>query len=214
MTFAGWDEPGDLHPGDGLLYPAAAPRAALILAHGAGAGQRSRFLIDAARALAERGISVATFDFPYIRAGRKIPDKAPALEASWRQTIEAAGGDPRLAELPLFIGGKSMGGRMASHVAAQDPRRLRGVIFFGYPLRPPGQPAKRRDAHLPSITVPMLFLQGTRDEFGGAAEIRALLPNLNREAELYEAANADHSFRRADMAAVYDAAAGFIIRHR
>ena len=86
------------------------------------------------------------------------------------------------AALPLFIGGKSMGGRIASHVASQGVDDMRGLIFLGYPLHPPGRPDQRRDAHLPGITEPMLFVQGTRDQFGTADEIRALLPRLNPRA--------------------------------
>jgi uncharacterized protein len=110
--------------------------AALVLAHGAGAGQKSAWIVKAARALAERGISCATFDFPYISAGRKVPDKAPVLEHHWRTVLDDA--RATFSRLPLFIGGKSMGGRIASHVAAQGATDVRGVLFFGYPLHPPG----------------------------------------------------------------------------
>jgi predicted alpha/beta-hydrolase family hydrolase len=99
------------------------------------------------------------------------------------------------AGLPLFIGGKSFGGRMASHVAAQgNAGPLAGVVFLGYPLHPPGRPDQRRDAHLPSIAEPLLFVQGSRDTFGTAAEIRALLPTLQR-ATLHEVAEGDHGFK-------------------
>jgi uncharacterized protein len=179
------------------VYPAEAPFAALILGHGAGAGQTSAFMVRAASAIAERGITAATFDFPYIAAGRSVPDRAPVLEDAWRAAIAAA--RSRLGALPLFIGGKSMGGRIASQVASQDgpgqpPPGLAGLVFFGYPLHPPGKPNQRRDAHLPAIEEPMLFIQGSRDPFGTGDEIRGLLPALRR-ATLHEIAGGDHSFK-------------------
>ena len=175
------------------LYPTATPRAALILAHGAGAGQRSPFMVAAARALSSRGIAVATFDFPYMSARRRVPDRAPVLEQAWRDAI-AAWREQDQAGLPLFIGGKSMGGRIASHVAAQGDAGVRGLVFLGYPLHPPGKPAARRDAHLPSIAAPMLFVQGSRDAFGTTDEIRELLPRL-AHATLFEVPGGDHSFK-------------------
>jgi uncharacterized protein len=179
-------------------YPAGAPVAALVLAHGAGAGQRSRFMVQAARGLAARGLSTATFDFPYMASGRKVPDRTPILEAAWRDAVEAARG--AFPGLPLVIGGKSMGGRIASHVAAAGYPGLAGLVFLGYPLHPPGKPDQRRDAHLPSIAEPMLFVQGTRDAFGTADEIRDLLPRL-RSATLHEVAGGDHSFKIAGRGA-------------
>ena len=177
------------------VYSSDHAKAGLILAHGAGGGQKSRFMVDAGRALAERGITTATFDFPYMAEGRKVPDKAPVLEASWRHAIETARGHRAFTGLPLFIGGKSMGGRMASHIASQGVENIGGLIFLGYPLHPPGRPEQRRDAHLPAIEEPMLFVQGTRDLFGTADEIRALLPRLNSAAQLHEVTDGDHSFK-------------------
>jgi len=174
------------------LYRASQPTAALVLAHGAGAGQKSPFMVRVASGLASRGISTATFDFPYMTAGRRMPDKPPVLESSWRDAIADA--EQTFGTLPLFIGGKSMGGRIATHVAAQDAGHLRGVVLLGYPLHPPGKPQQRRDAHLPSVSTPMLFVQGTRDAFGTTAEIAALLPSL-RQATLHEVAGGDHSFK-------------------
>jgi predicted alpha/beta-hydrolase family hydrolase len=142
--------------------------------------------------MSRRGIHCATFDFPYMAAKRKTPDKAPVLEASWRAAIDRA--RERFGTLPLFIGGKSMGGRIASHVAAQGVPDLAGLFFLGYPLHPPGNPQKRRDEHLPSIGEPILFVQGTRDEFGTAEEIAALVPLL-QHATLYIVPDGDHSFK-------------------
>lgn len=171
-----------------------ADRALLILAHGAGAGSRHPFMVRIRRELEARDIRVVTFDFPYMASGRKVPDKAPVLEAAWREQIDGVRTDAEAARLPLFIGGKSMGGRMASHVAAQGVDGLSGLIFLGYPLHPPGKPAQRRDAHLPGIEEPMLFVQGERDEFGTEQEIRALLPRL-QHAALHVVPNGDHSLK-------------------
>lgn len=177
---------------DLTVYEAADPFAALILAHGAGAGQKSSWMVKAARALAERGVTCVTFDFPYITAGKKVPDRAPALEEHWRRMLEES--REKLKGLPIFIGGKSMGGRIASHIAAQGVTGVGGVIFFGYPLHPPGRPDQRRDAHLPEIKEPMLFVQGSRDTFGNEQEITGLLPSLQR-ATLHVIPGGDHSFK-------------------
>ena len=203
------------------VYSSDRATAGLLLAHGAGAGQQSRFMVETSRALAGRGITTATFDFPYITKGRSAPDKAPVLEAAWRDAIAAARADKAVAKLPLFIGGKSMGGRIASHVAAQGVEGIAGLVFLGYPLHPPGRPDTRRDAHLPAIKEPMLFVQGTRDEFGTSAEIRELLPRLNPNAALFEVADGDHSFKvrvkvtgrpqQAIIDEIYDQVAAFIL---
>jgi len=204
------------------VYPSDRAAAGLVLGHGAGGGQHSRFMVEAAKALATRGVTVATFDFPYIAEGRKVPDKAPVLETAWRAAIDAAKGHSAFAGLPLFIGGKSMGGRIASQVAAQHVDGIAGLVYFGYPLHPPGRPDQRRDRHLPDIREPMLFVQGTRDQFGTAQEIRELLPRLNDRATLFEVDDGDHSFtvrvkvagKKADavLAEIFDTAAGFIER--
>ena len=175
-----------------IVYSTSNPSAALILAHGAGAGQKSTWMVKAAKAISEQGVSCATFDFPYITAGRKVPDKAPVLEAHWRKVVDEA--RSKFKALPLFIGGKSMGGRIASHIASQGVEGITGLIFFGYPLHPPGQPEKRRDAHLPQIREPMLFIQGSRDTFGNEEEMKKLVPPLKR-AELHVIPGGDHSFK-------------------
>ena len=200
------------------VYPTENAHAGLILAHGAGAGQKSPFMVAAARALAARGIVTATFDFPYMAEGRKLPDKGPVLEDAWREAIADASARPAFAGLPLFIGGKSMGGRIASQAAAEGPLSISGLVFLGYPLHPPGKPTQRRDAHLPKIHVPMLFVQGGRDAFGSAAEIRELLPRLAPTTELYEIEGGDHSFKvparlgkpSAVMDGIFEAVATFI----
>lgn len=206
------------------VYPTDRASAGLVLAHGAGGGQMSSFVVRAARELAARAVTVATFDFPYMAAGRGVPDKPPVLEAHWRSVIEHVRGHEAFRGLPLFLGGKSMGGRIASQVAAAGVEGIAGLVFFGYPLHPPGRPQQLRDAHLPAIREPMLFIQGSRDEFGTAEEIRALLPRLNPSTELVEILDGDHSFktrqkvtgRKPDAALVdvFEAAAGFVMRRR
>jgi uncharacterized protein len=149
-------------------------------------------MVRTAEGLAARGIHAATFDFDYMALGKHVPDRPPVLEARWRDAIEAA--HACFGGVPLFIGGKSMGGRIASHIAAQGVVGVSGLVFLGYPLHPPGRPDQRRDAHLPNITAPMLFVQGTRDAFGTTDEIRALLPRL-QNATLHEIPGGDHSFK-------------------
>jgi predicted alpha/beta-hydrolase family hydrolase len=141
----------------------------LVLAHGAGAPMDSPYLEALARDLAERGLRVARFEFPYMAkrregGGRTAPDRPPVLLAAWRAAIESLGGGPR-----LVIGGKSLGGRMASLLA--DEVAARGLVCLGYPFHPPKQPARLRTAHLEQIRTPTLIVQGTRDPFGGPAEV-------------------------------------------
>jgi uncharacterized protein len=181
-----------------LLYDAAAaPRAGitLVLAPGAGAGQRSPFMTRFAAALAVRGIDVVTFDFPYREEGRRIPDANAMLEACWRAVIETV--HRRLAAgKHLAIGGKSMGGRIASQVAAAgDIGELLGLVLLGYPLHPPGKPQQLRTHHFPRLVVPSLFIQGTRDAFGTPAELGAALSGTGVPATLYPVADGDHSFK-------------------
>jgi predicted alpha/beta-hydrolase family hydrolase len=189
-----------------LVYPTATDRAgaALILAHGAGAGQRSTFMVDFARALSARGVDLITFNFLYTEQGRRIPDRAPALEACYRAVIETVRIELESARRSLFIGGKSMGGRIASQVAAADPElAITGLVFLGYPLHPPGKPTERRDKHLPSIARPMLFVQGTRDAFGTPDELAPILAPLEPSPAVHVVAHGDHSFKlsRKDSAA-------------
>jgi predicted alpha/beta-hydrolase family hydrolase len=192
-------------PVTALVYEARGPRSAmLILAHGAGAGQRSPFMVGFAHALADLGVETITFNFPYTEQGRRVPDRRPVLEACYRAVIDAV----RPAADRVFIGGKSMGGRIATHVAAADPDRpIAGLVLLGYPLHPPGRPAERRDAHLPAVGRPMLFIQGSRDAFGTPAELTLALASVTPPATLHVVTGGDHSFRvsrAGDQAAVYD----------
>jgi hypothetical protein len=181
-----------------LVYAAAEPRmnAALVLAHGAGAGQRSTFMVDFARALSAMGADVITFNFLYTEQHRKIPDRAPRLEACYRAAIDAVREQVETARRSLFIGGKSMGGRIATQVAAADPHLdLGGLVLLGYPLHPPGKPEQRRDKHLTAIARPMLFVQGNRDAFGTPAELAPIVGALQPPSVLHVVANGDHSFK-------------------
>jgi predicted alpha/beta-hydrolase family hydrolase len=174
------------------VYRSDSATAALVVGHGAGAGQNSPFMVRTAEGLAARGITTATFDFPYMTARKSVPDRPPVLEQAWREAIAQARSE--LGALPLFIGGKSMGGRISSQVASQGVEGVSGLVFLGYPLHPPGKHEQRRDAHLPAIKERMLFVQGTRDAFGTADEIRALLPKL-QHGTLHEISGGDHSFK-------------------
>ena len=171
---------------------AAGERTLLVLAHGAGAGQRHPFMVTMARGLAERGIDVMTFDFPYMREQRRVPDKAPVLETAFREAIAEARGKVG-RDHRLFIGGKSMGGRMATHLAAQGLEQLQGVVALGYPLHPPGKPEQSRVAHLPAIQVPVLIVQGERDAFGTPEELKPVIKRLPARVTLHMVAQADHS---------------------
>jgi len=173
-------------------YPAQhSGGALLVLAHGAGAGQQHPFMVAVARGLSARGVSVVTFDFPYMRQRRHMPDKAPVLEDCFRDVIAAAREWSPGAR--VLIGGKSMGGRMATHVAAQDGSGLAGIVALGYPLHPPGKPQQLRIAHLPSIAVPVLIVQGERDTFGTPSEIEPVLATMKASVTLHIVPGADHS---------------------
>jgi predicted alpha/beta-hydrolase family hydrolase len=180
-----------------IVYAAdGAAEAALVLAHGAGAGQRSTFMTTFAGAIAERGLDAVTFDFPYTEQGRRMPDRRPALEACYRAAIAAVVREVPGAARGLFIGGKSMGGRIATHVAAADgDQRIDGIVLLGYPLHPPGRPGERRDSHLPAVGRPMLFVQGSRDTFGTPAELEPVVGALTPAATLHVVDGGDHSFK-------------------
>jgi hypothetical protein len=199
-----------------LVYPAADRAAAsLILAHGAGAGQRSAFIVSFGRAIAALGVDVITFDFPYITQKRRIPDRGPVLEMCYRAVIAIVRKEIESARRALFIGGKSMGGRIATQVAGDMP--VAGLVLLGYPLHPPGRPAVLRAAHLPAIGRPMLFVQGSRDNFGTPAELSPILAGLSPEPTLHVVAGGDHSLKvsRRDpeaQAAVYDDVQRTIVR--
>jgi uncharacterized protein len=196
-----------------LVYAAVRPGigATLILGHGAGAGQRSRFMVETSRALSALGLDVVTFNFLYTEQNRRIPDRAPLLESCYRTAIDTVRREVDSARSHLFIGGKSMGGRIATQVAAADgDLPIKGLVLLGYPLHPPGRPDQRRDKHLPAIEHPILFVQGSRDTFGTPAELGPVLASLRRKATLHVVAGGDHSFKvtrvdAAERAAMSDA---------
>ena len=171
------------------------PAATLILAHGAGAPQSSAFMVDFARGMARRGCQAVTFNFPYTEQGRRLPDRAPTLEACFRDVIAAIRARADLGTGPLVIGGKSMGGRIASHLAAQGLADLAGLVALGYPLHPPGRPEQLRALHLARIRQPMLIVQGSRDAFGTPEELRPVLGPLGATATLHVVEGGDHSFK-------------------
>ena len=181
-----------------LLYAAAQQDRVgitLILGHGAGAGQTSNFMVEFADALAARGIDIVTFNFLYSEQKRRLPDPNSKLEECYREVIETFFKLPELRENPLTIGGKSMGGRIASQVAAAGACPVSGLIFLGYPLHPPGRPDRLRAEHLSRIKAPMLFVQGSRDAFGTPDELRPIIDGFAARADLQVVEGGDHSFK-------------------
>jgi len=175
-----------------LMRPTKARRL-LVLAHGAGAGMSHPFMEMLAGELAGVGVGTLRYQFPYMEERRHVPDAPPVLTATVvaaaRAAAEAAPG------LPLLAGGKSMGGRMTSQATAQHALDgVRGLVFFGFPLHPPKQPGTKRADHLVKVTVPMLFLQGTRDTFADLKLLRPACAKLGSRATLHVIETADHSF--------------------
>ena len=177
----------------GLFDRPPEPRALLVLAHGAGAGMLHPFLNAMAARLAERDVATFRYQFPYMDARRRRPDPLETIVAGVRAAVDQA---RRLApDLPVFAGGKSFGGRMTSTAQADDPLPgVRGLVFLGFPLHPPGRPGTSRADHLDAVAVPMLFLQGTRDDFAGIDELRPVVHRLGPRATLHVVDGADHSF--------------------
>ncbi|WP_345472569.1 alpha/beta hydrolase [Glutamicibacter ectropisis] len=176
-----------------LLYPAEKARAFMILAHGSGAGKNHEFMTGYAQAVADLGISVLSFNFPYMDAGKKFPDKAPTAIAVWHQ-VRAWVDDHLASGLPVVVAGKSFGGRMAS-LAIAEGMPAKALIFLGYPLHAPKKEDKLRDEHLYPLTVPMLFLEGTKDPFANPSKMEAVVANLNESAELVWFEGGNHSFK-------------------
>jgi predicted alpha/beta-hydrolase family hydrolase len=175
-----------------LMRPADA-HALLVLAHGAGGDMRQAFLERISGELGDVGIATLRYNFVYTEAGRGRPDPPALLTATVRAAVDAA--RAAAPDLPLFAGGKSMGGRMTSQAAAQGKLPdVRGLIFFGFPLHPPGQPGISRADHLDAVTAPMLFLQGTRDDFADLELLRPVCDRLGTRATLHIVDGADHSF--------------------
>ena len=175
-----------------LLRPPEA-RHILVLAHGAGAGMSHPFMQSLAGELASVGIATLRYQFPYMEERRRVPDPPALLTATVRAAIAMA--SEAAPDLPLLAGGKSMGGRMSSQAAAQDGlERAQGLVFFGFPLHPPKRPGTTRAQHLAKVTVPMLFLQGTRDALADLQLLRPVCRSLEPRATLHVIETADHSF--------------------
>jgi len=176
-----------------LVLPPNA-RVLLVLAHGAGAGMRHPFLETVARGLAERGIATFRYEFSYMEERKRRPDPPAVAEERVRSAVAEAA---RLAPgVPLLAGGKSFGGRMTSGAQAKHPLPdVRGLVFFGFPLHPPGRPGTTRADHLDAVGIPMLFLQGTRDDFAELALLESVSARLEQRATLHVVEGADHSFR-------------------
>lgn len=175
--------------------------ALLVLAHGAGAGMEHPFMEAVADALADRGVGTLRYQFPYMEAGKRRPDRAPVATAAVRAAVEAARleatavGADRGRPLPIFAGGKSFGGRMTSTAAAESPLPdVRGLVFLGFPLHPAGRPGTDRARHLAGVTVPILFVQGTRDRLADLELLRPVVADLDH-ATLHVVDGADHGFR-------------------
>lgn len=195
-------------------------KAVLVLAHGAGAGMTHKHMAATADGLAERGIATLRYNFPYMERGSKRPDNPPIAQAATRAAITDAA---KLAgDLPLFAGGRSFGARMTSQAQALDPLpKVQGLVFFAFPLHPPGKPGTDRADHLSAVKIPMLFLQGTNDEFANLDLLQPTVKSLGKRAKLVLAQHADHSFHapaksgRKDpevLAEILDAAHDWILK--
>ena len=175
-----------------LVRPNAA-RWLLVLGHGAGAGMSHPFMGALAEELAAAGVATFRYQFPYMQERRRVPDSPAVLTATVAAAVRAAA--EAAPGLPLLAGGKSMGGRMTSQAAAERPLdAVRGLVFFGFPLHPPKRPGTKRGEHLAKVGVPMLFLQGTRDELADLNLLRPITTKLGSQATLHIVEGADHSF--------------------
>ncbi len=164
-----------------------------VFGHGAGAGMTHFFMEEASEQLAGRRVATLRYNFPYKEAGRKAPNRAPVLIETVRAAVRAA--REGFPGLPLFAGGKSMGGRMSSTAASQDAlESLRGLVFFGFPLHAPGKDSAERGEHLHDVGLPMLFLQGTRDKLANLALLEPLLSEVDPRPDLRIVDDADHGF--------------------
>jgi uncharacterized protein len=177
----------------GLWLRPATAKACLVLAHGAGAGMTHKAMTALADGLAERGIATLRFQFPYIERGSRRPDSPAIAHAAVRAAYAMA---KRLAgRLPMFAGGKSYGGRMTSQAQALAPLPgVSGLVFFAFPLHPAGKPSVARADHLGKVDIPMLFLQGTRDELAALDLLKPVVAKLGARAKLILAPDADHAF--------------------
>jgi uncharacterized protein len=190
IKFAAGEKVGKV---SGLLIVPKGAQALLVLAHGAGAGMRHKFMEEMATKLADHSVGTLRYQFPYMEKETKRPDSAAVLTATVRAVVAVA--MDRAGRLPLFAGGKSMGGRMTSIAAAQAPLDgVRGLIYFGFPLHAAGKPSADRANHLFDIKLPMLFLQGSRDALADLNLLKPLCARLGKGVELFVIEGGDHSF--------------------
>jgi predicted alpha/beta-hydrolase family hydrolase len=164
----------------------------LVVAHGAGAGMDHPFMAGFTRAMNEEGVATLRFNFPYAEASRRSPDRAPVAIAAWRAAFEEASARAGEGE-PVWVGGKSFGGRMAS-MAVADAMPAAGLVFLGYPLHPPGKPDRVRDEHLYGIELPMIFVEGSADPFARPEVLGPVLARLGSRATLLPVEGGGHSF--------------------
>lgn len=169
----------------------AASAATLVVAHGAGAGMDHPFLAGFCRAIADHSVATLRFNFPYLERGRRSPDPESVLRGAWLAAFETARASASGGA--VLVGGKSLGGRIASMCVA-DGMAAAGIVFLGYPLHPPGKPERIRDEHLYRIQAPMLFLQGTADPFARQDLLRDVVDRLGDRGELHAVEGGDHSF--------------------
>ena len=189
----------------GLFSRPTNARHLLVLAHGAGAGMSHPFMEKLADELAAAGVATLRYQFPYMEKQRRVPDVPAVLTATVVAAVGAAAKEA--PDLPLFAGGKSLGGRMTSQAAAEGPLdEVRGLVFFGFPLHPPKRPSTKRADHLTKVTVPMLFLQGTRDDLADLSLLRPVCARLGPLATLSVVEGADHSFHVLKRSGTSDAA--------
>jgi predicted alpha/beta-hydrolase family hydrolase len=177
----------------GILALPEKPKFLLLFAHGAGAGMKHTFMEKMSGYLADEGIGTLRYNFPYIEKQKKSPDPAPILMHTIRSAFSAA--KKYAGEIPLLAGGKSMGGRMTSMAVSIEPLEdVKGIVFFGFPLHAPGRPSNDRAEHLFNVSVPMLFLQGTRDKLADLNLLKPVIKKLKDKATLYIIEGGDHSF--------------------
>ena len=190
ITLTAGDKVGKV---SGLFILPKDAQALLVLAHGAGAGMRHKFMEETAQKLADHSVGTLRYQFPYMEKETKRPDSAAVLTATVRAAVAFA--IDRAGGLPLFAGGKSMGGRMTSLATAKEPLNgVRGLIYFGFPLHAAGKPSADRGHHLFDIKLPMLFLQGSRDALADLKMLKPLCARLGKRVELFVIEGGDHSF--------------------
>jgi uncharacterized protein len=188
-----------------LLVQPPEARWLLVLGHGAGAGMRHPFMEALSGELASLQVAAFRYQFPYMEERRRVPDPPGVLTATVAAAIRTAAEEA--PGLPVLAGGKSMGGRMTSHAAAEGKLAgVRGLVFFGFPLHPPKRPATKRAEHLTNVEVPMLFLQGTRDDLADLTLLRPIIEELGSRATWHVIDGADHSFHVLKASGKTDAA--------